>query len=62
MQSQVPMEQHDADYRTTVQVISDWRDRKRLERVPSMGERVLSYLVPTLWVVALVVGGAAISF
>jgi hypothetical protein len=62
MQSQVPMEQHDADYRTTVQVISDWRDRKRLERVPSLGERVLNYLVPTLWVVALVVGGAAISF
>jgi len=61
MQSQVPMEQHDADYRTTVQVISDWRDRKRLERVPSVGERVLSYLLPTLWVVALVVGGAAIS-
>lgn len=55
------MEQHDADYRTTVQVISDWRDRKRLERVPSMGERLLNYLVPTLWVLALVVGGAAVS-
>jgi hypothetical protein len=62
LENQIPIEAQDADYRTTVQVIADWRDRKRLERVPTIAERVLNYLVPTLWVVALVVGGAAVSF
>lgn len=55
-------QQQDADYRTTVQIISDWRERKLLERSPTMGERLLSYLLPTLWVTAIVVAGAAISW
>jgi hypothetical protein len=54
--------QQNADYRTTVQIISDWRERKLLERSPTMGERLLSYLLPTLWVTAIVVAAAAISW
>ena len=58
------MEKPGMDYRTTAQVISDWRGRMLFARPRSTGERVLDYLVPcllpTLWVVALVTAGAAI--
>jgi hypothetical protein len=54
------MEKQELDYRTTVQMLSDWRDRKLLERSPGLGERLLSYSVPTLWLLAFAVAGAAL--
>ena len=46
------MEAPDAEHRTTLQIVSDWRERKLLERSPTISERLLSYLLPTLWVLA----------
>jgi hypothetical protein len=56
------MEKQALDYRTTVQMASDWRDRKVLERSRTLGEQFLSYFLPALWVLAFVVAGAAISW
>lgn len=56
------METQDADYRTTVQIVADWRERKLSERSPTLAERFLSYLLPALWVLALVAAVAAVSW
>ena len=56
------MENQDVDARTTSQVISDWRGRMRFERQRSMAERLVNYLLPTLWVLAVVAAAAAISW
>jgi hypothetical protein len=56
------MEKQAVDYRTTVQMLSDWRERKVLERSQTFGEQFLSYLLPALWVLAVVVGGAVTSW
>jgi hypothetical protein len=56
------MEKQGLDYRTTVQMLSDWRDRKVLERSRSLGERLLGYFLPTLWTLAVVVAGVALSW
>lgn len=59
----VRMEKHEElDYRTTVQMLSDWRERKLLERAPTLAERLLGYFLPGLWLFAIVVAGAAISW
>lgn len=50
----------DVDYRITAQLISDWRGRMLFARPRSMRERLLDYLLPALWVLALVVAGAGI--
>jgi len=50
----------DVDYRITAQLISDWRGRMLFARPRSMRERLLDYLLPALWVLALVVASAAI--
>jgi hypothetical protein len=56
------METQDVDQRTTLQIMSDWRERKLAERSPTVAERFLTYLLPTLWVLAFVAAGAAISW
>ena len=56
------METQDADHRSTLRIMSDWRERKLLERSPTITERFLTYLLPTLWVLAFVAAGAAISW
>jgi len=50
----------DVDYRITAQLISDWRGRMLFARPRSMRERLLDYLLPVLWVLALVVASAGI--
>jgi hypothetical protein len=50
----------DVDYRTTGQIISDWRGRMLFARQRTMRERLLHYLLPMLWVLAFLVGSAAI--
>jgi hypothetical protein len=50
----------DAHYHTTVQLISDWRGRMLFARPRSMHERLLDYLLPVLWGLAVVVASAGI--
>jgi hypothetical protein len=48
------------EYRTTLQITSNWRGRLLFARPPSIRQRVLHYLVPSLWAVAIVAAAAAI--
>jgi hypothetical protein len=48
------------EYHTTLQTTSNWRARMVFMRPPSLRQRLLDYLVPTLWALALVVAGVAI--
>jgi hypothetical protein len=56
------MENQPVDARTTAQAISGWRGPFLFERQRTTGERLLHYLLPTLWVLAVVAAGAAISW
>jgi hypothetical protein len=48
------------EYRTTLQMTSNWRGRMLFARRPSMRQRLLDYLVRVLWALALIVAGTAI--
>jgi hypothetical protein len=48
------------EYRTTLQITSNWRGRLLFARPPSVRQRLLHYLVPILWAVAIVAAAAAI--
>jgi hypothetical protein len=50
----------DEELHTTVQISSDWRGRMLFARRPSMRQRLLDYMVPMLWALALVVAATAI--
>jgi hypothetical protein len=54
------MAKPDEEYHTTLQITSNWRGRMLFTRPPGMRQRVLEYLVPVLWALALVVAGTAI--
>ena len=50
------MAKPEEEYHTTLQMTSNWRARMLFARPPSLRQRLLDYLVPVLWALALVVG------
>lgn len=54
------MAEPEEEFHRTLQITSNWRGRMLFARPPSMRQRLLDYLVPVLWALALFVAGAAI--